>query len=311
MQAERKQEAGSGAADGEHKEKRIDLSVAQVAGSSLATVAAAVLASQLGVYGTILGAGVVSVVATAGGPVIQHFFRRTGEQLREVRPGARQVPADPPAEERNRLPHAAAPARALPAHDRHDRTMLLRAPGATPGGADPAYGPPAYGDPAPGDGQFGSASTHGTRLRGWKRTALAAAVVFGISMGGITAYESLSGSALGGTGSSTLRTAFTGGSDGGSGSGTKDAPATPSPDGRDGRHPDRGGSDPVTPSPDPKPTPTPMPTPTPTPTPTPKPTPAPTPSGSGSDRPDPTGSPATGAGPDSGSGAGAGQGTEG
>ncbi|MFI5619866.1 hypothetical protein [Streptomyces sp. NPDC051567] len=70
--------------------KKLDLSVAQVAASSLATVAAALLASELGVYGTILGAGVVSVVATAGGPVIQHFFRRTGDQLREsARPGPR------------------------------------------------------------------------------------------------------------------------------------------------------------------------------------------------------------------------------
>lgn len=64
--------------------RRIELSVPQVAGSVLATVAAAVLASQLGVYGTILGAGVVSVVATCGGPVLQHLFSRTGEQLREA-----------------------------------------------------------------------------------------------------------------------------------------------------------------------------------------------------------------------------------
>lgn len=74
--------------------KRIELSVAQVAGSALATVAAAVLASQMGVYGTVIGAGVMSVVATAGGTVFQHFFRRTGEQIREVkvRPKGRQVP---------------------------------------------------------------------------------------------------------------------------------------------------------------------------------------------------------------------------
>ncbi|MFH9397442.1 hypothetical protein [Streptomyces sp. NPDC017556] len=50
----------------------------------MAAVAAAVLASQLGVYGTIAGAGVMSVVATCGGSVFQHFFRRTGEQIREV-----------------------------------------------------------------------------------------------------------------------------------------------------------------------------------------------------------------------------------
>ncbi|MFD6530734.1 hypothetical protein [Streptomyces sp. NPDC060184] len=82
--------------DTEQKERRIDLNVPQVAGSAVAAVAAAVAASQLGVYGTILGAGVMSIVATCGGSVFQHFFRRTGEQIREVtvqvtNPGGRQV----------------------------------------------------------------------------------------------------------------------------------------------------------------------------------------------------------------------------
>ncbi|MEU1425185.1 hypothetical protein [Kitasatospora sp. NPDC005751] len=80
---------------------RIDLSVAQVAASALATVVGALLASELGVYGTILGAAVVSVGATTGGAVFQHLFRRTGEQLRgavdrtgpgPVVNGLRQVP---------------------------------------------------------------------------------------------------------------------------------------------------------------------------------------------------------------------------
>ncbi|MGC0316894.1 hypothetical protein QBC98_005392 [Kitasatospora acidiphila] len=64
--------------------RRIDLSVAQVAASALAAVVGAVLASELGVYGTIIGAAVVSAGATCGGAVFQHLFRRTGEQLREV-----------------------------------------------------------------------------------------------------------------------------------------------------------------------------------------------------------------------------------
>ncbi|MFF3460020.1 hypothetical protein ACFYXH_38120 [Streptomyces sp. NPDC002730] len=80
----------------EEREQRLDLSLPQVAGSALAAIAATVLSSRLGVYGTIIGAGVVSVVATCGGPVFQHFFRRTGEQIREVtvqaKPKGRQVP---------------------------------------------------------------------------------------------------------------------------------------------------------------------------------------------------------------------------
>lgn len=134
-------------------EKRLDLSVPQVAGSALAAVAAAVLASRLGVYGTILGAGVVSVVATCGGTVFQHLFRRTGEQLRD------------------------ATVQSLPKARR-----------------DP--GLPAYEDTR--EGEFGAATVHGTRLRGWKRSALGAAVVFAVAMGGITAYELASGGELGG-----------------------------------------------------------------------------------------------------------------
>lgn len=68
----------------EQERRRIDLSVAQVAASALATVAGALLASELGVYGTILGAAVVSIGATTGGALFQHLFKRTGEQLREA-----------------------------------------------------------------------------------------------------------------------------------------------------------------------------------------------------------------------------------
>ncbi|MFE2109436.1 hypothetical protein ACFXAF_26745 [Kitasatospora sp. NPDC059463] len=85
--------------------------MAQVAASALATVVGAVLASELGVYGTILGAAVVSIGATTGGAVFQHLFKRTGEQLRgavdrtagpgQLANGLRQAPepapaADPP-----------------------------------------------------------------------------------------------------------------------------------------------------------------------------------------------------------------------
>ena len=66
------------------KRRTLDLSLTQVAASALAAVVGAVLASQLGVYGTILGAAVVSIGATTGTAVLQHVFRRTGEQLREM-----------------------------------------------------------------------------------------------------------------------------------------------------------------------------------------------------------------------------------
>ncbi|WP_141743795.1 hypothetical protein [Streptomyces agglomeratus] len=153
---------------------RLDLSVAQVAGSAVAAVVAAVLASKLGVYGTIIGAGVVSVVATSGGTVFQHLFRRTGEQLREVTVHARPgVPARRPA------------GRQVP------RTVTA------------ATDPPNQ--------EFGEATTHGTRVRGWRRSVVAAVVVFVVAMGGISAYELLSGGDLSGGRGSTVGNVFRGG----------------------------------------------------------------------------------------------------
>ncbi|MFI5579589.1 hypothetical protein ACIA8N_16625 [Streptomyces sp. NPDC051822] len=168
--------------------------MAQVSGSALAAVIAAKLASTLGVYGTIVGAGVISVIATCGGPLFQHLFRRTGEQVRDAtsaaRPKTRQVP--------------------VAAGSGDDRTLML--------GTIQA--------PLPYDGDFGTATTHGTRVRGWKRPAIAAALVFGVTMGGITAYELVSGQDFSGRQGTTTFGSVVSGSGSGSGSGSAghDAP---------------------------------------------------------------------------------------
>ncbi|MFE6224662.1 hypothetical protein [Streptomyces sp. NPDC057854] len=186
---------GTGDGPGEHPapggadKRKIDLSVPQVAGSAVAAVIAAKLASTLGVYGTIVGAGVISVIATCGGPLFQQLFTRTGKQVRDVttaaRPKARQVPAAPSA---------------VPADDR--RTLML---GTVPEAAAPF----------PYDEEFGAATTHGTRLRGWRRPVLAAALVFGVTMGGITAYELVSGEDFSGTkGTTTFGSVVRGGDTG-------------------------------------------------------------------------------------------------
>ncbi|MFD9221064.1 hypothetical protein ACFWDI_13865 [Streptomyces sp. NPDC060064] len=196
----------------EGQEQRLDLSLPQVAGSALAAIAAAVLASRLGVYGTIIGAGVVSVVATCGGPVFQHFFRRTGEQIREVtvqaRPKGRQVPvprgaATPPRSEdvRTRLMEQ------LPRRGDAEATRMPRhvAPNGTAAEAE-----------------FSRATTHGKPARGRRRSVIAAASVFGVAMIGITGYELASGSDLSGGEGTTLTSVVHGG-------GEKSAPpSTPS-----------------------------------------------------------------------------------
>ncbi|MCX4987938.1 MULTISPECIES: hypothetical protein [unclassified Streptomyces] len=138
-------------ADVEPRKKRVDLSVPQVAGSAVAAVVAAKLASYFGVYGTILGAGLVSAIATCGGTLFQHFFRRTGEQIRDVKvqpkPKPRQMPGTP--------------------------------------------------------GEFTEGTVYRARVRSWKRPLVATALVFGVTMAGITTFEMVSGRSFSGDGTST------------------------------------------------------------------------------------------------------------
>lgn len=267
-------ETGKGGGGGrEGTGKRLDLSVAQVSGSAIAAVVAAKLASTLGVYGTILGAGVISVIATCGGSVFQHLFKRTGEQIRVVAVQAEPVKASP------RSARRAAP----------DRTRAL----------------PAAGEPAapPYDGEFGVPTTHATRVRGWRRSAVAAGLVFLVSMGGITGYELISDQDFSGTRGTTTFGSVVGRGAEGSSPGTPSTDRTPGGESgteqrrnqepEQGQDPEQGGGGARPPetgrsSPDPDPTPS-KPTggdPAPAPTPTPAPsttTPAPAPTGSPSD----------------------------
>ncbi|MFF9914667.1 hypothetical protein [Streptomyces sp. NPDC013457] len=255
------------------EKKKLDLSIAQVSGSAVAAVVAAKLASTLGVYGTILGAGVISVIATCGGSVFHHLFTRTGEQIREV-----TVPAEPS------KPQAL---RKTP-----DRTQVLTAVG---GPAAPPY-----------DGEFGEATTHGTRVRGWNRSAVGAALVFLVAMGGITAYELISDQDFSGTkGRTTFGSVVRG--DGEARNGT--APSDDEPTRQQGRPAQQdGGSTPAddgtrgtgeSAAPDPAPTPSGStgedPTPTPPPTPPVTPTPAPS-DATPTPTPTPTGTPSAGVG---------------
>lgn len=243
--------------DTEPKERRIDLSLPQVAGSAVAAVAAAVAASKLGVYGTILGAGVMSVVATCGGSVFQHFFRRTGEQIREVTVhvkhpgrevtvhtretsgartarGTRLPPARTPSGTSRGTTDAADATTVLPAMDattvlrRADADVPPPAPAGDPDGTRVLRPPDATqllttARPDP-DEEFSEATTHGTRIRGWKRSALGAAVVFVLTMAGITTFELISGNDLSGGSGTTVGSVVRGGE---RGSGSNDpAPST-------------------------------------------------------------------------------------
>ncbi|MET9891817.1 hypothetical protein ABZZ47_16595 [Streptomyces sp. NPDC006465] len=172
------EEPGAGV---EPRKKRVDLSVPQVAGSAVAAVVAAKLASYFGVYGTILGAGLVSAIATCGGTLFQHFFRRTGEQIRDVtvqpKPKPRQMPGTP--------------------------------------------------------GEFTEGTVYRARVRSWKRPLVATALVFGVTMAGITTFEMVSGRSFSGDGTSTTvgdafkgHTAGSGSPEPGTGPSTGSSPST-------------------------------------------------------------------------------------
>ena len=116
----------------QEKAKRIDVSLAQVMGSAVAAVIAAFAAGQLGVYGTFIGAGVMSLVATSGGPLFQHFFRRTGEQIKVVTVQQRPRTRPPASEGVPSAQHRDAQAtRLLPTVHQADETVVLR-PGEAP-----------------------------------------------------------------------------------------------------------------------------------------------------------------------------------
>jgi hypothetical protein len=68
--------------DEREKRTRLNLTTSQVAASALAACCASIVASYLGVAGTVIGAAVGSVVATTGAAVYGHLFRRGSARLR-------------------------------------------------------------------------------------------------------------------------------------------------------------------------------------------------------------------------------------
>ena len=63
---------------------RLEVSGTQVAAGALASVSAAVVASLFGAAGTVIGAGVASVVSTVGSAVYGVWIRHTGAKLRQT-----------------------------------------------------------------------------------------------------------------------------------------------------------------------------------------------------------------------------------
>ena len=80
-------------ARGEHDEKQKkgglfdDLSLPQIIAGALAAVTSMLLASQIGIYGSVIGVGVGSVVSAVASQLYKKFLQRSAEKLRELKPG--------------------------------------------------------------------------------------------------------------------------------------------------------------------------------------------------------------------------------
>ncbi|MYW06624.1 hypothetical protein, partial [Streptomyces sp. SID3343] len=171
----------------ENERRRIDVNAVQVGGSALAAISSAFLLSTLGVAGTVIGAALASVVATVGSAVYVHLFRKTGEQLRDVR--AQLVPTH---EGGPRPDPAGVPDRPTGVADLRpptDETVVL---------------PVGEYEPAdhPTDGTAGSGSATGSGPRpdeaGGKpvwlvRSIVAAVIVFVVAMAAVTLTETALG----------------------------------------------------------------------------------------------------------------------
>jgi hypothetical protein len=70
--------------DEQAKKPRLNLTMTQVAASALAACCSSIVASYLGVAGTVIGAAVGSVVATTGAAIYGHLFRTGGDKIKQT-----------------------------------------------------------------------------------------------------------------------------------------------------------------------------------------------------------------------------------
>ncbi len=227
--------------------RKLELSPAQIIGGALAAASAAVASSWLGLAGTVIGAVIVSLVASIGGALYTHSLRRSTTVIRQTLP--------------------VVPMRSL----RSGRADLS---GAT--AVLPAVSPRPQPEPLPAASKL--PARVGIAWRAVAVSAVASLVLAAVALTGFELVVGKSASSLAGGGGGSTPTIVEIVKGGGTNSSTDPAP------GSDGGSDSPTGS--TTPAPtsttsptpaSPTPTsPAPLPTPTPAPTPTPSPT-SPTP----------------------------------
>jgi hypothetical protein len=152
----------------ELEERKIGLSPAQVAGSALAAVSGALLASFAGTTGTIIGTAIGSVVATVGAALYTWSLRRTSAAVRRTAAQVRQTALTTGALPRPVVPNL-----------RHKA------------GKDSTH--PDAGDADSGARTEAEAEASAVRSLPWVKLAVASVGVTGVVLGGITAFEAVTG----------------------------------------------------------------------------------------------------------------------
>ncbi|RCG30588.1 hypothetical protein DQ384_14915 [Sphaerisporangium album] len=162
----------------------LELSVPQIAGSALAAATAAVAASFLGVTGTVIGAALASAGTTVGNAVYTHYIHRTRDRIKEAHGLITgEVEA---AGERERREVTARPGEEGLATAVH-ATVRDHGPADLPHGDATTPLSPAQVPPLRREGRRGPL---------WVTLIVAAAATFALSMGGILAFELVSGKPL-------------------------------------------------------------------------------------------------------------------
>ncbi|MEV3978929.1 hypothetical protein [Nonomuraea sp. NPDC049758] len=163
------------------EQRKFELSVPQILGSALAAVTAAVAASYLGVAGTVIGAAVVSIASTVASAVYTHYLKRTGDRVKQHTLSAWRE------EQEEGQGLLAAAANATPAAGEETAAHATRAAGeqtaahAVRGGGGQGHDTLVMPVVEPA-GRGGLP---------WLKMAVAAALVFAVSMGGILAFQAL------------------------------------------------------------------------------------------------------------------------
>jgi hypothetical protein len=166
----------------EERARRPGVSVVELAAGALAALSSAAVASVIGVEGTIIGAAVGSVVATAGGTWYSWSLERTQERLRDsaqtILIAARSKPKD--------------------GRTVAEETAALKAAAAAEGAAG---SPEGAGNqvPAAGYGEVADGGSEPRRQLPWRRLAVGVVGAFLIAMAAITIFELATGQPLAAT----------------------------------------------------------------------------------------------------------------